>query len=437
MQKVYIIVFILISTCAYSFSSRVHKVKINKANYEARYKDITVFFNVYNAKGDPVQKGGKDDFQLFFNNKKTDFFLKKQKQKINISLLLLVDASGSINAKTLSKIEKKAHSILSKMRQGDEVTLFSFNDYPMRLQDLTKSKEKLLNSIRKIGRAGKLSRLYNAVYRGVRYLSRSAKNEKKVIVILSDGKEEGSTIGIDKAINIARKHSIPIYSIGYSNINRKYFGILKKLSSATNGDFSIEDKDSLSNKILSIEKNIHKIIFKPKGIKTENLIKIKIKNSKVYGQYNLKLKNSLTKENSFPKNGKKSSENKQKKMQSIDRYIILIGTALSFLMIMILIIVILVLRRRKIRKKEHERVLNNEILMVENMKKEKDEEIIDSSLKDSGNIKTGKNMGVKSVGIELGKSATVMEIDIEVELEKENEENKIEKHKSKAFSEVN
>src|SRR5208283_3562286 len=84
--------------------------------------------------------------------------------------------------------------------------------------------------------------LYDAVYLSAREL---LKNEvgRKVIILLTDGEDQGSKVTIEKALEAAQKSDVIIYSIEisdrgfYSRMGMGYSGdsVLHKLSDQTGG----------------------------------------------------------------------------------------------------------------------------------------------------------------------------------------------------------
>jgi VWFA-related protein len=424
MRKFSVVFFILvISSVLIKANPDISSLKIYNVDYKTDFPKVSINFRVLNNKNQPISTFTENNFLITVNNEPVNFKLEKNIQDKSVSMLLLVDASGSINGKTLYKIEKKIQTILSQMRKNDEVTLFSFNDYPMRLQNLTSDKQTLINAIKKIGRAGTLTRLYNAVYRGIRYLNNNAKNEKKVCVILSDGKEEGSTIGMHKVISFAKKSDVPVYSLGYSNINTKYFSNLKKLSRETDGKFSIQDKNKLSSKILYIEKSTYKATFTLNKPMKKNTVSVKLKATEISGSIEFSLNQTML----LSKNStsKKTNQTKYISENNTYKYVIFIGSFLILLMLGILILMILITRRRRRKEAEARRIMRNEMRMVENMKNEKDDFVVihDKICPKNLVLQSSKNMDVKSVGVEICKSIEIMEINVELNFSNDNGKN--------------
>lgn len=407
MKKYFILILILLPNIL--LTGQINSGKVTK--FELINKDrARVYFKI-NTKDKAIVNMDKKSISFLLNENKEPFDFTKTDKNAAVSTVLLVDASRSIKMNTFIKIEKTIRMIINTMGNQDELSIFSFNDFPMRLQNLTKDKNVLIRAIKRIGRAGQHSRLYNSVYRAVKYLDIKAANEKKAIIILSDGKEDGSTVDISRAWGIAVKNGIKVYSIGYSNSGNKDFKTLKVLSDKTNGIFSLENSNNAIKRIFK-NNNTYKIAFNLKNAEKENVIKILYAKNLVL-EHKFKLENSSAgkSQNKIEKNNSQAAK-KQSKLSPLIYILLLSVIVIAFLITLYLI-------KRKNNKKNQERVINNEIEMLKIMEKEKEDPGYFCKKPDNN-----QKLNVKSVDIELGKPALVMEVEIEVELEKNKEKSK-------------
>jgi Ca-activated chloride channel family protein len=196
-------------------------------------------------------------------------------------LMLAVDLSGSMQALDYQKngeqisrvnIVKSVVSDFIAQRQGDRVglILFGSNAYlhvPLTLDTL--SVRNMLNNV-VVGEAGDLTAIGDAIGLAVHNL-RSRPEKSRVIVLLTDGVDNASTIPPLKAAELARQYGIRIYTIGVGSRGLAPFPdslgqttltefdldeeLLKKIASTTGGSyFRAANTQALQNIYAQINK---------------------------------------------------------------------------------------------------------------------------------------------------------------------------------------
>ncbi len=228
------------------------KVNVNLVNVMASVRDK------HNAL---VPTLTKDDFEVFENGKQQEIKYFSRESNLPLTIGLLVDVSRS--QENLIGIEQRAAAAFldAVLRAKDEAFLLSFGADTEMLQDITSSKKMLQRGLENLKpnfgfsgitagpvptathQAGTV--LYDAIYLGANdRLAREA--GRKVLVVITDGDDEGSQVSIKKAIESAQKADTTIYSIYYVD---PYFyargggfsfggggrGYLQQMSSETGG----------------------------------------------------------------------------------------------------------------------------------------------------------------------------------------------------------
>ncbi len=272
MKKIIVFLFILFSINLFA----AYKVEVIEVNTQ-QFPKVKVVFRILDENNNPITGLSGKDLGLLFNQKPIKLGLKEDTQLKNISAVILIDASGSLRKNKRKQIKKAAQAFIIKMRGGDEAAVFQFHDYLKKLIGFTENKKKLVNAVARLKKGGRYTRMYNAITKISNYLHKNGKNSKKIMLIIGDGHDEKSTKSIGAAIKSAQKYKIPVYSMGYSNINPKYFESLKRISRETGGLFSQEGAVDLASKILTIEKSTYEIMFKLFGIGKNNKLALLIK----------------------------------------------------------------------------------------------------------------------------------------------------------------
>ena len=232
---------------------------------------VNILASVRDKKGMLMPHLDKQDFNILEDGKPQTIKYFTRETDLPLTIGMLVDTSGSqVN---LIGIEKNAASqffsqVLSKK---DEAFLLMFGEESELLQDYTNSIRLLnegLNQLRLSAPVGGLGPgpvptvgqprgtvLYDAVYLAS---AEKLKEEvgRKVIVVITDGVDEGSKLPIEEAVEAAQKSDAVIYSILYEDRGfYRGFGInfggggeaaLHKMSDATGGHvFRVDSRHPL------------------------------------------------------------------------------------------------------------------------------------------------------------------------------------------------
>lgn len=219
---------------------------------------VNVLASVRDKKGALVPHLGQNDFTILEDGKPQPIKYFTAESNLPLTIGMLVDVSGS--QENLIAIERNAASQFFSQVLGkkDEAFLIAFGPEAELLQDYTNSPRLLnegLNQLRVHAGVGGFGPgpvptvgqprgtiLYDAVYLAANEKLRTEVG-RKVIVVITDGVDEGSRLTNDQGIEAAQKADAVIYSILYSDPRfRGPFGnfgggesALRKMSDATGG----------------------------------------------------------------------------------------------------------------------------------------------------------------------------------------------------------
>jgi VWFA-related protein len=236
---------------------------------------VNILFNVRSKHGGLVGNLEKNDFTLFEEGKQQDIKYFNREADLPLTIGLLIDVSRS--QENLIGIEQNAASQFfgSVIRPKDLAFLISFGADAELLQDYTNSSKLLkagLEGLKVNSSTGGLhpgpvptvyqprgTILYDAVYLAA---SDQLKGQvgRKVLVLITDGEDEGSRYKIQEAIEAAQKADAIIYGIYY--VDRQFYmrngggfnfggggeGYLKRMAEETGGRvFTVDRKNSLQD----------------------------------------------------------------------------------------------------------------------------------------------------------------------------------------------
>jgi len=224
---------------------------------------VNILASVRDKKGALIPNLEKSDFTVFEDGKQQEIKYFTKETDLPLTIGLLIDVSAS--QRNLIDIERNAASqFFSKvLRKKDEAFLISFGEEAELLQDYTGSPQLLtrgLGDLRVSSGVGGIGPgpvptagqprgtvLYDAVYLAA---NEKLKTEvgRKVIVVITDGEDQGSRLSMNQAIEAAQKSDAVIYGIYYydpSAYGRGFGGfsfgggagegVLKKMSDETGG----------------------------------------------------------------------------------------------------------------------------------------------------------------------------------------------------------
>lgn len=159
-----------------------------------------------------VQDLKKENFQVSEDGVNQNI-ISFQHTDLPVSIALVIDNSGSMYKKRPS-VNKAALDLIAASNPEDQAFVVNFSDEAFIDQDFTSEVSKLRDGLSHIDSRGGTA-LYDAVVASADHLVSDAKRPKQVIVIITDGEDNASTLNLEQTIRRVQDLSGPvIYSIG-------------------------------------------------------------------------------------------------------------------------------------------------------------------------------------------------------------------------------
>ncbi|MGB8951727.1 MAG: VWA domain-containing protein [Candidatus Aminicenantales bacterium] len=177
---------------------------------------ISIAVTVQDSKGKFIDDLTEEDFTIYENNKKVDINYFSHNFEAPLSLTILLDVSGSMALQDKLKESKEALNNLINylLTDRDEVSLLIFADGAVEVAvNFSKEKNAFSPVLERIEAYGKTA-LNDAIAVSPEFANRG-NNEKRAILLITDGIENDSQYSPDQAIEVARRVDVPIYTIGY------------------------------------------------------------------------------------------------------------------------------------------------------------------------------------------------------------------------------
>jgi len=154
----------------------------------------------------------KENFQVIEDGVKQSL-ISFQHTDLPVSIALVVDNSGSMGQKRPS-VNKSALDLIEASNPQDEAFVVNFSDEAFIDQEFTSNVNKLREGLSHIEARGGTA-LYDAVAASADKLAAEAKHPKQVIILITDGDDNASSLHLEQTIRKVQQLSGPvIYSIG-------------------------------------------------------------------------------------------------------------------------------------------------------------------------------------------------------------------------------
>ena len=154
----------------------------------------------------------KENFQILEDGVKQTL-ISFQHTDVPVSIALVVDNSGSMSRKRPS-VNKSALDLIQASNPQDEAFVVNFSDEAFIDTEFTSDVNKLRDGLAHIESRGGTA-LYDAVVASADKLVADAKRPKQVLILITDGEDNASTLNLEQTIRRVQQLSGPvIYTIG-------------------------------------------------------------------------------------------------------------------------------------------------------------------------------------------------------------------------------
>jgi len=175
---------------------------------------VVLHATVVDRSGNLVTTLAQKSFKVYENGVEQPIKVFKR-EDIPVAMGLIIDNSGSMRNKRL-KVEAAALQLVKASNPDDEVFVVNFNDEAYLDQPFTGDIKLLEQSLAKIDSRGGTA-MRDAVRMSIDYLKESAKKDKKVLLVVTDGNDNNSTGTLENLVKAAQQSEVLIYAIGLLN----------------------------------------------------------------------------------------------------------------------------------------------------------------------------------------------------------------------------
>ena len=236
-------------------------------------QEVTLHATVVDERQRIVTGLDQNAFQIFENGepqKLTSF----RREEVPVALGIVIDNSGTMRDKRPA-VNQAALNLIKASNPEDQVFVVNFNQEPYLDQDYTGNVDLLREALERIESRGGTA-LYDAVVAAADHLMKTAKLEKKAILVVTDGDDNASRQSLEQAIRrIAVDGGPTVYSIGIlgGEKQKRARRALRTLAEQTGGvsffPNDLSEVDNISRQVAHDIRNQYVLQYAPTVAKAE------------------------------------------------------------------------------------------------------------------------------------------------------------------------
>ena len=150
-----------------------------------------------------------------------------------VTVAFALDTSGSITKEELQQARALITSVFQGLPAGSEAALFTFDDTERLLLPWTATPADLERTLAIVGPTGRFTALHDALYEASRKLH-DTRTGRKALVLVTDGKDEGSTLTLEDGLRVAQDSRFPVWVVGVGHVQEK---VLRRIAKLTAGEY--------------------------------------------------------------------------------------------------------------------------------------------------------------------------------------------------------
>jgi tight adherence protein B len=164
--------------------------------------------------------------------------------KGRFGVVLAIDTSNSMRGEPIDAAVAAARAFALRLNPGQPLAVIAFNASPKVILRFTNDAGAIDAALARAPKLGEGTHIYDAVVKGVSLL-RDARINPGTLVVLSDGKDTGSSATVQQAARSAKRQGVRIFSVG---LRSPVFDApaLQMLSTAAGGSYTEASADTLS-----------------------------------------------------------------------------------------------------------------------------------------------------------------------------------------------
>jgi Ca-activated chloride channel family protein len=250
-------------------------VEDSEAVFRSDTRLVEVHATVTDKSGQLLTDLPESAFKIFENNVAQEIRVFKR-EDAPVSLGLIIDNSASMMPRR-AQVAAAALKLVRLSNKEDEVFVMTFNDKIALVQDFTHDIGQLEKSLNKIDSTGATA-MRDALSLGLEHAKRLGRNDKKALLVVTDGEDNSSFESLTKVVRAAQQDGILIYAIGLLTTETERSAAVAKhdldsLTLATGGEVfypkELSEVDGIAAHVAKDLRNQYTIAYNPTNQKTD------------------------------------------------------------------------------------------------------------------------------------------------------------------------
>lgn len=132
--------------------------------------------------------------------------------RVQVGIVLVIDASGSMEGEPIEAAKAAALSFINQKRAEDFIAVATFADDVQVVRGFTNTKSVLVSSVEGIVAGGDTA-FYDGIIRATELFSGDAARLERNMIVLTDGKDEGSVASLDDAMAAVADKGVRVFGV--------------------------------------------------------------------------------------------------------------------------------------------------------------------------------------------------------------------------------
>jgi len=217
---------------------------------QKKWPHARAYVNVIGASGSPIQGLSQDLFRVYEGGSSDSSKVEKvdslEAAQTGASIVIVVQASGAMMG-IQDDIKKAVSAFVNGLGEKDQVAVVDYGETAEIVAPFSEEKGEVAAKSAKITFTGRSFLLYDGLAQATQLYAAAAAPGKgggqtllpaaKAIIVISDGRDNGSATDVEKVISDAGKRRIPIHAVAHSELDQDSLTNLEMIAHRSGGTY--------------------------------------------------------------------------------------------------------------------------------------------------------------------------------------------------------
>ncbi len=235
---------------------------------QKRWPHARAYVNVIGASGSPIQGLSQDLFKVYEGGSADSSKVEKvdtlEAAQTGASIVVVIQASGAM-LPIQEDLKKAVSAFVNGLSEKDQVAVVDYGETAEIVAPFSEDKGDVAGKAAKITFTGRSFLLFDGLAQAIQLFTAASAPGKggaptllpvpKAIIVISDGRDNGSATDVEKVISDANKRRIPIHAVGHSELDQDELPKLEDVARRTGGTYRPAPTVEDINKSLTVIKD--------------------------------------------------------------------------------------------------------------------------------------------------------------------------------------